>query len=217
MSSARAPDRWTARPARTSPTTVILIRISSRRVVSPPASAHWNLREARRKPPRNRLSHRPVCVSGRARLSRKQRGAPPIAATSLTALARHFQPTASGGGFSRKKCVPSRNQSQVRTISWPGFGRKSAASSPIPRETDGPAPRPHVDRERSRIFLRIESSLWSFRGIGFSPRENSPLFAGDSIARDLPTVFCDSSVRTRGFSPSLYPPVLSYREQVSTA
>src|SRR3981189_3711144 len=109
-SPSRAPDLSTACPTRTSPTTVILIRISFRRVVSPPASTHWNLREARRSPPRNRSSHRPVCVSGRARLSRKQRGAPPIAAPSLIALARHFHPTASGGCFFRKKCVLSRNQ-----------------------------------------------------------------------------------------------------------
>src|SRR5882762_436816 len=191
MSSARAPDRWTARPARTSPTTVILIRISSRRVVSPPASAHWNLPEARRKPPRNRSSHWPVCVSGKARLSRKQRGAPPIAATSLTALARHFQPTASGGCFSRKKCVPSRNQSQVRTISCPGFGRESAASSPIPRATDCPAPWPCDDREVSAIFRRIESSFWSFRGIGSCRDAN--LIAGDSIVPDGTPVFCNTS------------------------
>src|SRR5207245_7957737 len=86
--------------------------------------------------PRNRSSHRPVCDSALARLSRKQRGVPPIAAISLIARARHFQPTASGGCFSRKKCVPSRNQSHVRIVSWPGLGRKSAASSPIPRATD---------------------------------------------------------------------------------
>src|SRR5712692_7779303 len=93
---------------------------------------HPNLRDARLNPPRNRSSHGPVRDLGNARLRRKHRGIPPIAATSLTALARHFQPTASGGCISRKKCVPSRNQSHVRIISCPGFGLKSAASSPIP-------------------------------------------------------------------------------------
>src|SRR5205085_3183063 len=96
-------------------------------------------RDARPRPARNLLSQRPVCVSGSAKLSRKHRGPPPIAAMSLTARARHFHPTESGGCFSRRKWVPSRNQSQVRIISWPALGRKRAASSPLPRRTSGEA------------------------------------------------------------------------------
>jgi hypothetical protein len=130
-----APERRTARPMRTSPTTVTLMRILSRRVVSPPTNTHSNLREARRKPPRNSSSQRPVCETGSARLKRKQRGIPPIAATSLRARARHFHPTESAGCFSRRKCVPSRNQSQVRISSRPARGRNSAASSPMPSLT----------------------------------------------------------------------------------
>jgi len=158
ISPGRAPERRMAWPVRTSPITVMFMRISFRRVVSPPARKQRNLREARRNPPRKRSSHRPVCVSGRAKLSRKQRGIPPMAATSLSALARHFHPTESGGCFSRKKCVPSRDQSQVRISSWPGFGRRTAASSPIPRATDFAGPWLDDERKLSAIFRRIESS-----------------------------------------------------------
>src|SRR5690242_7348200 len=151
-------------PARTSPTTVTLMRMSFRRVVSPPTREQRNLREARRNPPRKKSSHWLVCVSGKARLSRKQRGLPPMAATSLSALARHFHPTESGGCLSRKKCVPSRNQSQVRISSWPGFGRRSAASSPIPRAIGFASPWPDDKPELCATFRRIESSSWAFRG-----------------------------------------------------
>jgi hypothetical protein len=109
--------------------------MSCLRVVSPPASAHPNLLAARCNPPRNSLSQTPVCEVGKARLNRKQRGTPPIAVTSLIARARHFHPTASGGCLSRRKCEPSRNQSQVRIWSKPAVPLKSAASSPIPRRT----------------------------------------------------------------------------------
>ena len=182
-------DRNRARPAGISPTTVTLTRISFRRVESPPARTHRNLREARRSPARNRSSQRPVCVSGRARLSRKQRGVPPIAATSLTARARHFQPTASGGCFSRKKWVPSRNQSQVRIVYCSPFGRKSDASSPIPRATDCPAFQ-DAERKRSAIFLRIKSSFWRFRGMRFRGDSNLP--SQDSIACAASAVSCAS-------------------------
>src|SRR5229473_3617310 len=202
MSPVSAFDRNTERPAGTSPTTVTLIRISFRRVVSPPANAHWNLREARRSPPRNRSSHRPVCVSGRARLSRKQRGAPPIAATSLTARARHFQPTASGGCFFLRKCVPSRNQSQVRTFSCLRFGRKSDASSPIPSATDLPVFQ-DADRKLSEIFLRIEPSFWRLRGMSFWGDSNLP--SNESIACAATSVPCDQGGRigdkTRSSTP----------------
>ena len=113
------------------------MEISRRRVVSPPAKTHPNFREARRRPAKNSSSQRPVWLSGSARLRRKQRGTPPIAAMSLTARARHFQPRESGGCSSWRKWVPSRNQSQVRIISWLARGRKSAASSPMPRRTSG--------------------------------------------------------------------------------
>src|SRR5713226_3113940 len=155
MSSARAPDLSPALPALTSPTTVTFIRISFRRVVSPPANTHRNVLDARCSPAKKASSHRPLCVSGSAKLSKKQRGSPPIAAISLTALDRHFHPTASGGCICRKKCVRSRNQSQVRIVSYPTLGRKSAASSPIPRATCCPTPSPRDDRELSAIFLRI--------------------------------------------------------------
>ena len=56
MSPGRAPERSSARPDRTSPTTVTFIRISSRRVVSPPANGHLNFRAARRSPAKNSSS-----------------------------------------------------------------------------------------------------------------------------------------------------------------
>jgi len=157
-----------------------LIRILFCRVVSPPASGHWNLREARRKPPRKRSSQRSVSFSGRARLKRKQRGVPPIAATSLSALARHFQPTESGGCLSRKKCVPSRNQSHVRTVSCPNFGRNSAASSPIPNATERLVAGSGNGRHRLAILLIKESSFWCRGGMGLC--EDSDPFVDDSIA-----------------------------------
>ncbi len=112
---------------------------------------------------------------------------PPIAATSLIARARHFQPTASGGCFSRKKWVPSRNQSQVRIVSCSRFGRKSDASSPIPSATDCPALQ-DAERKLSAIFLRIESSFWRFRGM--SLRGDSHLPSNDSIACAASAVSC---------------------------
>jgi len=150
-SPGRAPARRTARPVRTSPKTVTLIRISLRRVVSPPASAQSKRRDARRRPARNSSSQRPVCRGGRAMLSRKHRGVPPIAATSLTARARHFHPTASAGCLFRRKCVPSRNQSQVRIVSYSLLAIKRAASSPGPRRTPWSDPwrrRPAICRIR---------------------------------------------------------------------
>jgi hypothetical protein len=42
---------------------------------------------------------------------------------------------------------------------YPGLGRKRAASSPIPRETEGVAVRLRDDRELSANFRRSESSL----------------------------------------------------------
>jgi hypothetical protein len=41
----------------------------------------------------------------------------------------------------------------------PGFGRKRAASSPIPRETDGVAVQLLDERELFAIFRRSESSF----------------------------------------------------------
>jgi hypothetical protein len=125
------------------------------------------LRDARRSPARKSSSQRPVCEAGRAKLRRKQRGAPPMAAISLTALARHFHPTESGGCLSRRKCVPSRNQSQVRMVSCPGFGRKSAASSPITTTSDFAIPRSRASGEPAIIFFRRESSDRGLRLIGF--------------------------------------------------
>ena len=155
-SPARAPERSTALPARTSPSTVTLIKIRSCRVVSPPAAAHPNRRAARCNPPRNSSSHRPVCVFGTARLSRKHRGSPPIAAMSLAARARHFQPTASAGCNSRRKCVPSKNQSHVRIVSYPFRAANRAASSPIPsRSRLSLLPPP---RAKARAILRSRLS-----------------------------------------------------------
>jgi len=130
-SPARAPLRKMARPRLHSPTTVILTRISLRRVVSPPARGQCSAREALFSPSRNCSSHAPVRVEGRAKLSRKQRGCAPIAVTSLDARTRLFHPIDSGGCLFRRKCVPSRNQSQVNIVSCPARGRHTAASSPI--------------------------------------------------------------------------------------
>src|SRR5256885_1772503 len=135
--------------------------------------------------------------------------------SSLTALARHFQPTASGGCFSRKKCVPSRNQSQVRIISCPGFGRKSAASSPIPRVMERPALWSREDRELPAIFFRIESSFWRFRAMRFS--EDSNLFAGDSIAPEPTPGFATHGFEIGNYALPKHPPVRSDRGQVCTA
>src|SRR4029077_10499507 len=118
-SPALALDRRTALLARTSPTTIILIRISSRRVVSPPANWQPKRRAARRRPPRNWSSQRRVWLSGRARLSRKHLGSPPMAATSLTARARHFQPTESGGRLARRKRAPFAQQVKGTIRSYP--------------------------------------------------------------------------------------------------
>jgi hypothetical protein len=132
-SSGRAPDRVTARPFTTSPTTVTLMRIRSCRVVSPPAMEQPKNLDALRSPPRNSSSHLPVCVVGIARFNKKHRGVPPIAAMSLAARARHFHPTLSAGCVSLRKWDPSRNQSLVRIVSKPGRGFQSAASSPTPK------------------------------------------------------------------------------------
>ena len=141
-----APDRRMARCLRTSPITVMLMSTLSCRVVSPPASSQRSARDARRYPPKKEFSHFPVKLSGNAKLSRKQRGLPPMAATSLTARARHFQPTTSGGCLPRRKCEPSRNQSHVRIVSWPGDGVHSAASSP---------------KAKGRILLFVDRNLRS--------------------------------------------------------
>lgn len=87
---------------------------------------------------------------------------------SLTARARHFQPMESGGCFCLRKWVPSRNQSQVRMSSCRDFGRKRAASSPIPRESEGQP----GDRDNLAILDRIESSVWRIFGMscGGHPR-----------------------------------------------
>src|ERR1700759_1342309 len=86
---------------------------------------------ARCSPSKNSPNHLPVSSVGNAKLNRKQRGMPPIAAMSLTARARHFQPTESAGCLFRKKWVPSSDQWKERMVSCPGGGRKSAASSPM--------------------------------------------------------------------------------------
>ena len=156
-------------------------------MVSPPASGHWNLREARRKPLRKRSSQRPVSFCGRARLKRKQRGAPPIAATSLIVLARHFQPTESGGCLSRRKCVFSRNQSQVRMVSCPDLAWKSAVSSPIPKATDRAEVLSSSNRHPLAILLIRESSSWRCAGIGF--RGLRFHFVDVSIAPELTCAF----------------------------
>lgn len=85
-----------------------------------------------------------------------------MAATSLTARARHFQPMESAECLLRRKWVPSRNQSHVRTVSCPADGIKIAASSPIPKRRErelleGLRPK------RCRIFFNKVSSLGSVR------------------------------------------------------
>ena len=110
----------------------MLIKIRLLRVVSPPASTQLSRPDAPRNPFRKLFSHFPVALEGSARFNKKQRGVPPIAAISLAALARHFQPTLSAGCFSRRKCEPSRNQSLVRISANPDLCFHNAASSPIP-------------------------------------------------------------------------------------
>src|SRR5208283_2076022 len=121
-------------------------------------------------PPRNSVNHRSVCVEGSARLRRKHLGVPPIAAMSLTARARLFQPTASGGCLSRRKCVPSTDQAHVRISCCPARGLNSAASSPIPRWTPAAASRPGFVPEA--IFCRTCSS---FIAVGLVPRKSCPI------------------------------------------
>ena len=126
-----APFRRTAIPLFTSPSTLILISTRSFRVVSPPAKGHLSLLAAFISPCRKPFSQVSAQLTGRAKLKRKHLGSPPIAATSLAARIRHFQPTASAGCQSLQKCGPSRNQSVVKTVSNPVFGLQMAASSPM--------------------------------------------------------------------------------------
>jgi hypothetical protein len=77
-----------------------------------------------------------------------------MAAMSLIALARHFQPTAAAGCLSRKKCVPSKNQSHVNIVKKPGREANSAASSPMP---SGTATDRQRDRDPAALILSIRS------------------------------------------------------------
>src|SRR5215470_2828145 len=116
-SPARAPNRLTLVPLLISPITQVLIRIFWKRVVSPPARGQPSLSVALESPFKNASSHFPVQSTGIAKLTRQQRGSPPMAATSLAARARLFHPTASGGCKFFRKCLPSRNQSVVKIVS----------------------------------------------------------------------------------------------------
>src|SRR5256885_2279410 len=154
-----APFRRAALPLLTSPSTLILISTRSFRVVSPPAIGHLSLLAAFNSPSRKPFSQVPTQLAGRAKLKRKHLGSPPIAATSLAARTRHFHPTASAGCQSLQKCVPSRNQSVVKTVSNPFFGLQMAASSPMLTSTpDFLAGRPLVRAARA-ISRTMDSSL----------------------------------------------------------
>ena len=155
----------------------MLIKIRWLRVVSPPASAQSRNFAARRNPRRKPFSHVPLVAPGSARFSRKHRGVPPIAAISLAARARHFQPTLSGGCFSRRKCELSRNQSLVRMLANPGFGFQRAASSPIPKRS----PRPLPGRKCRAISLTNASSSRKFFIFNRHPSAPCPFGQGCSF------------------------------------
>ncbi len=160
----------------------MLISTSFRRVVSPPAASQSSSLAARRSPRKKSSSHLPVKSAGKARLIRKQRGLPPIAATSLTARARHFHPTASAGCFPRRKCDPSRNQSQVSTTSRPRVGTQSAASSPIPNASELP-PRRRPFRKALIFSINSFSCALIFVCHPPSPRLNPVLRASGQFSR----------------------------------
>ena len=141
-----APERVIARPRSTSPITVILMATRGNFEVSPPARVIPNWRAARAIPERNRLIHAEVRSADSAKLRRKYRGAAPIAARSLVALASALYPTASGGWTSARKWTPSKNWSQLTNHSIPLVGRITAASSPIPRRRPRRAPDPFPAR-----------------------------------------------------------------------
>ena len=153
-------------------------------------------------PPKNSSSHRPANSFGKARLNKKHRGVPPIAATSLTARARHFQPTESAGCLSRRKCVPSRNQSHVKTTSRPRAGRNNAASSPIPSDNKRTSDRLMEASNPFRPALARKRSYNSFENIvlacfHFCPRirlitpSNSSTAALKTCPSVQGTVFCN--------------------------
>src|SRR5258708_11685625 len=132
---------------------------------------------ARHNPSRKPFSQFPVATTGSARFNRKHRGVPPIAAISLAARARHFQPTLSGGCFSRRKCEPSRNQSLVRMLANPGFGFQRAASSPIPKRS----PRPLLGRKCLPISLTNASSSRKLFIFNRDPNAPCPFGQGCSL------------------------------------
>src|SRR3954453_13630450 len=83
--------------------------------------------------------------------TRHKSGLLPMAARSDRLRAKALWPTSAARCVSRRKCVPSRTKSVVKTRSCFGLGRRIAQSSPIPRI------RPLLDSVR-RASFRIRST-----------------------------------------------------------
>src|SRR5580704_16722983 len=138
-SPAFAPERSTAFPLGTDPTTTMSACIPPADcAVSPPASGTFNSFAKFSNPFRKRSTHRCGTSRETARDKNAARGSPPMAAISLSPRVRQRRPTNSGGCQSRRKWTFSMLKSVVTSSSCLGGTRSTAQSSPMPATTDAP-------------------------------------------------------------------------------
>ena len=161
-SPGRAPERNSAFPRGTAPSSTMSATTIADSARSPPASGVRCWSASARNPSKKRSTQawrRPratVSSRGKPKERKAASGRAPMEAMSLSPRARVRWPTDSGGCHSRRKCLPAIDKSVVTASSSPRFSRKIAQSSPIPRRSP-----PLAERvARRRIRSSRASSPW---------------------------------------------------------
>ena len=164
--------------------------------MSPPASLTWCCSAIRRSPRKKARTQDWGNAPGRARERKAATGSPPIAAISLSPLARQRWPTDSGGCQFLRKWIPSKLKSVVTRQSKSEPIRKTAQSSPIPTRIDAlarPVSRflPPGDTRRRSCAIRSLSGSSGIYARAFTANWSTvPKCAGKRIASkpDAPAV-----------------------------
>ena len=135
MSPGRAPARVTARPGAISPSTVMLMETKGNRLVSPPISRILSRRAARPIPRRNSSSQPRSSIGGQTERQEEE----PRSGAHRGEVAGGANERFVADGIRRMALREEVNSFEkgvaAQHPSDPGAGARTAASSPIPRET----------------------------------------------------------------------------------